>query len=90
MGRSMQVRLSTDSWRDASGALYEPNTLVDIDLPGLKLTPRIWLIADVTYVRDEQGTRTDLVIMPPQAFYPEPVTLYPVAPDYTTVRGVNS
>lgn len=90
MGRSMQVRLSTDSWRDSAGTLYEPNTLVDIDLPSLKLTPKTWLIADVTYVRDEQGTRADLVIMPPQAFYPEPVTLYPIAPDITSVRGVNS
>ncbi|WP_341829804.1 phage baseplate assembly protein [Caballeronia zhejiangensis] len=90
MGRSMQVRLSTDSWRDSAGTLYEPNTLVDIDLPGLKLTPKTWLIADVTYMRNEQGTRADLVIMPPQAFYPEPVTLFPIAPDYTTVNGVNS
>jgi prophage tail gpP-like protein len=90
MGRSMQVRLSTDSWRDSARTLYEPNTLVDIDLPGLKLTPKTWLIADVTYLRDEQGTRADLVIMPPQAFYPEPVTLYPIAPDFTTVSGVNS
>ncbi|NVI06351.1 phage baseplate assembly protein [Paraburkholderia youngii] len=90
MGRSMQVRLSTDSWRDSAGTLYEPNTIVDIDLPGLKLTPKTWLIAEVTYMRDEQGTRADLVIMPPQAFYPEPVTLYPIAPDYTTVSGVNS
>jgi prophage tail gpP-like protein len=86
----MQVRLATDSWRDSSGTLYEPNTLVDIDLPGLKLTPKTWLIADVTYLRNEQGTRADLVIMPPQAFYPEPVTLYPIAPDFTTVSGVNS
>lgn len=90
MGRSMQVRLSTDSWRDSAGMLYEPNTLVDIDLPGLKLTPKTWLISDVTYARNEQGTRADLVIMPPQAFYPEPVTLYPIAPDFTTVSGANS
>ena len=90
MGRSMQVHLSTDSWRDSEGTLYEPNTLVDIDLPGLKLKPKTWLIADVTYMKDEQGTRADLVIMPPQAFYQEPITLYPIAPDYTTVSGVNS
>jgi prophage tail gpP-like protein len=90
MGRSMQVRLSTDGWRDSAEKLYEPNTLVDIDLPGLKLTPKTWLIADVTYMRDSQGTRADLVIMPPQAFYPEPVTLFPIAPDINTVSGVNS
>ena len=90
MGRSMPVRVSTDSWRDADGLLYEPNTLVDINLPSLKLAPQRWLIADVTYKRDHQGTQADLLIMPPQAFYQEPVTLYPVAPDINTVSNVNS
>jgi prophage tail gpP-like protein len=90
IGRSMKVRLSTDSWRDASGALYEPNTLVDINLPGLKLKPKQWLISEVTYRMDGQGTQADLVIMPPQAFYQEPVTLYPIAPDINNVSGANS
>ncbi|CAL8474564.1 phage baseplate assembly protein [Caballeronia sp. S22] len=90
MGRSMQVRLSTDSWRDSSGTLYEPNTLVDIDLPTLKLEPKTWLIADVTYTRDERGTRADLLIMPPQAFYQEPFILFPVSPDVNKVKNVNS
>lgn len=90
IGRSMQVRLTTDSWRDADGALYEPNTLVDIYLPSLKLLPKQWLIADVTYKRDQNGTQADLVIMPPQAFYQEPVVLYPIAPDINTVAGANS
>ncbi len=89
MGRSMQVRLSTDSWRDSAGMLYEPNTLVDIDLPSLKLKPKTWLIADVTYTRDERGTRADLLIMPPQAFYQEPTILFPVSSDITKVAGVN-
>lgn len=90
IGRSMQVRLSTDSWRDSAGVLYEPNTLVDINLPGLKLQPKRWLISEVTYKMDGQGTQADLVIMPPQAFYQEPVTLYPVAPDINSVSGANS
>lgn len=90
MGRSMQVRVSTDSWRDSAGALYEPNTRVDIDLPSLKLPPKTWLIADVTYIRDERGTRADLLIMPPQAFYQEPTVLFPVSPDINKVEGVNT
>jgi prophage tail gpP-like protein len=90
IGRSMQISVSTDSWRDSSGLLYEPNTLVEISLPSLKLLPKTWLIADVTYKRDESGTQTDLVIMPPQAFYQEPVTLFPIAPDINAVSGVNS
>lgn len=84
MGRSFQVSLTTDSWRDSAGTLYAPNTLVDIVLPGLKLSPQTWLISDVTYLRDERGTRCDLVIMPPQAFWQEPIVLYPISPDLTS------
>ncbi|AYQ89186.1 Mu P family protein [Burkholderia gladioli] len=80
-GRSFPVRLVTDSWRDSAGDLYEPNVLVDIDLPSLKLPPKRWLIAEVTYRRDEQGTHAELLIMPPEAFYQEPIILNPVFPD---------
>lgn len=81
-GRAFQVKLTTDSWRDSAGALYEPNTLVPLDLPGLKMRePQTWLISEVTYKRDENGTTADLVIMPPEAFYQQPILLNPVAPD---------
>jgi prophage tail gpP-like protein len=89
-GRSYQVRVTTDSWRDSAGVLYAPNMLAPIDLPSLKLQPKTWLIADVVYKRDESGTTCDLTIMPPQAFYQEPIVLYPIAPDIATVSGVNS
>ncbi|WP_429497015.1 phage baseplate assembly protein [Robbsia andropogonis] len=85
MGRSYQVRLTTDSWRDSAGVLYEPNTLVDIDLPGLKLEKKRWLIAEVTYLRSARGTFAQLVIVPPQAFYQEPIVLNPVSPDVSQV-----
>ncbi len=39
-GRSFVARLTTDSWRDKSGALYEANTLVSLDLPTLKISGR--------------------------------------------------
>ncbi|WP_171907318.1 phage baseplate assembly protein [Burkholderia plantarii] len=85
LGRSFQVRLTTDSWRDVAGNLYEPNVLVDIDLPSLKLTPRRWLISEVTYKKGPQGTTAELTIMPPQAFYQEPIILNPVGPDINRV-----
>jgi len=88
-GRSFQVRLTTDTWRDSAGTLWTPNTLVAIDLPNLKLTPRTWLISDVTYKRGADGTTCDLTIMPPEAFYQEPIILNPIAPDVTTVNNVN-
>ncbi|HIE4193316.1 MULTISPECIES: phage baseplate assembly protein [Burkholderia] len=85
IGRSYQVRLVTDSWRDSAGSLYEPNVLVDIDLPSLKLPKKRWLISDVTYKKGEQGTSAELTIMPPQAFYQEPIILNPVGPDFSRV-----
>jgi prophage tail gpP-like protein len=67
-GRSAIVRLTTDSWRDRAGVLYEPNTLVAVDLPSLKITGKLWTISEVTYRKGDQGTLCDLVIMAPQAF----------------------
>lgn len=72
-GRAAQLRLTTDSWRDSAGVLYTPNTKVDIDFPTLKAPKRTWLISEVTYRRAEGGTACDLVIMPPEAFEPEPI-----------------
>ncbi|VWD12105.1 bacteriophage Mu P family protein [Burkholderia aenigmatica] len=85
LGRSYQVRLVTDSWRDSAGSLYEPNVLVDIDLPSLKLPKKRWVISDVTYKKGPQGTSAELTVMPPQAFYQEPIILNPVGPDFTRV-----
>jgi len=72
-GRAAQLRLTTDSWRDSAGVLYTPNTLVDLTLPKLKAPQRTWLISEVTYRRGAAGTACDLVIMPPEAFQPEPI-----------------
>lgn len=81
-GRGYQVRLTTDSWRDADGWLYAPNSLTRVDLPSLKLVKDGWLISEVTYKRDaDRGTTCELVVMPPESFYQEPIVLNPVAPD---------
>ena len=67
-GRSYSVRLTTDSWRDKIGALYEPNTMVALDLPSLKLNARLWVISEVTYRKDESGTHCDIACLPREAF----------------------
>lgn len=67
-GRSATVRVTTDSWRDKNGALYQPNTLVPVDIPSIKVSNKIWTISEVTYRKGEQGTFCDLVLMAPQAF----------------------
>lgn len=74
-GRSNQLRVTVDGWRDAAGILWSPNKLVDVDIPAVHAAAgpsQQWAIADVTYIRDEQGTRAELLLMPPDAFAPEP------------------
>ena len=80
-GRSFCVYVETDSWRDSAGNLYEPNTLVKLDLPGLKLPPATWLISSVEYKLSEAGTTCELQIMPPDAFKPQPSPYLPIATD---------
>ncbi|MGC4059939.1 MAG: contractile injection system protein, VgrG/Pvc8 family [Aquabacterium sp.] len=75
-GRSQRISLTTDSWRDESGSLYEPNTLVTIKAPKLLAMPsNKWLISEVTYRRDDSGTHCDLVLMPPEAFSLPPIVI---------------
>ena len=79
-GRSNRVVATVDSWRDEKGKLWEPNFLAPISLPSLKVQPNPanWIIGEVTYHLDERGTTADLVLMPPEAFTPEPVLLQPI------------
>lgn len=73
-GRGNQLRVEVDSWRDGAGRLWEPNWLVDVDIPDIRSdASSSWVIASVCYVRDRQGSRAELVLMPPQAFQPQPV-----------------
>lgn len=81
MGRSAEVRLTSDSWRDIEDKLFEPGTLVDIDLPSVYMTSgpedlnSRFLIGEVTYRKGEAGTSLDIVAMSPLAFNPEPTVL---------------
>jgi prophage tail gpP-like protein len=77
IGRSQMLEVEVDSWRDSAGKLWEPNFKAPLDLPGLKLTGKEWLIAEVTYMRGKDGTRAHLTLMPEEAFQPEPVLLAP-------------
>lgn len=82
-GRSFQLRVVTDSWRDSAGTLYTPNTLVDLSLPLLKCNGETWLITEVTYKLDESsGTTCELTIMPPAAFL---LTREPLQPTFQDV-----
>ena len=80
-GRADQLMLTTDGWRDSAGVLWTPNTLVPLSLPSLKLPNASWIISEVTYRRDENGTAADLVMMPADAFLPQPILLQPFPAD---------
>ena len=79
-GRSQVVELTCDSWRDSAGKLWAPNTLAQVTLPSVKCTPAgPMLIGELTFRRDMDGTHTDVVLMPSQAFTPEPIVINPMA-----------
>jgi prophage tail gpP-like protein len=84
-GRSVQVAVTVDNWRDDSGKLWTPNTLVDVSLPSLDIDKISLTLASVTFLRDvQEGTRADLLLMHPQAFEPEPILLQPLFPGLRT------
>ena len=88
-GRSQAVNIVCDSWRDINGGLWAPNHLAPIKLPELKLADASWLIAQITYLRDENGQHAVLILMPPSAFDPEPVVLQPLPPLVSDVERNN-
>lgn len=75
-GRSKRLRVTVDGWRDSAGNLWEPNTLIPISLPAFGLDDEMWLLGEVTYRKDDQGTVAEMVLMPPAAFSVEPYQFY--------------
>ena len=85
MGRSMQLSVDVDNWRDGAGKLWTPNQLIPIDIPSLKTTAQNWLIGEVSFLRGNEGSYAALQIMPPDAFNPEPILLQPVFADVPAI-----
>jgi prophage tail gpP-like protein len=85
-GQSFNFQVTCDAWRDAAGKLWAPNMLAPISAPQLKLANKSWIIATVTYLRDETGQHAQLHLMPPEAF-----SIEPIAPNVlTTIQDVNN
>jgi len=82
-GRSKTLQITVDSWRDSAGTLWTPNTLIPISLPVFGLEDELWLLGEVTYIKDDQGTVAEMVLMPPAAFSVEPYQFY------TNIREAN-
>ena len=87
-GRDRQLVVTTVGWRDDGGELWAPNTLVTLYLPKHGINGETWVIGDVTYLRDDDGTRTELTVMPQGAFQPQPEQLTdPNLADVVTPAG---
>lgn len=83
-GRSKVIHVTTDSWRDSAGALWEPNTLVPVYLPRLKFQSEDMLIAEVTFLKNSySGTTAELILMDPSAFLPQPINLTPLYGEFS-------
>lgn len=89
IGRSQVFSVVTDSWRDGAGALWAPNHLAPISAAALKLGNVTWIIASVSYLRDENGQHAALTLMPKEAFFPEPVSLQNIPPMIGDTQGNN-
>lgn len=80
-GRSNMVRVTVSSWRDFNGDLYKPNTQIQLNIPKIKVQLQNWLIGEVTYRIDDNGTRCDMIVMPVGAFTPEPIVPFKLDTD---------
>jgi prophage tail gpP-like protein len=79
-GRSTAVTLVCDSWRDTSNNLWAPNHIASVKLPALKIADVAWVIGQVTYIKDLDGRHAEVLLMPANAFLPEPLAFIPIAP----------
>ncbi|WP_188260876.1 phage baseplate assembly protein [Azospirillum tabaci] len=74
-GKSYQASYTVQGWRQASGALWEPNQIVHVRDPILGFSLDM-LVAEVTYGLSESGTTTTLTVAPMAAY-----ELLPESPD---------
>jgi prophage tail gpP-like protein len=72
IGRSQAVSITCDSWRDTKNVLWTPNWLAPIEAPAAGVAGVTWVIGTVTYRKDMSGTHADLILMPRDAFEPDP------------------
>jgi prophage tail gpP-like protein len=71
MGRALTVRATRVGWRQKSGKLWTPNTLVRVKVPNANLEAELAL-SEVTYRKGADGTLVELELASPEAFTPEP------------------
>lgn len=68
-----EARITVAGWRQSGGALWTVNALAHVEDAWLGLD-RDLLIAAVTWIADEQSSRTEMVLVPPAALTPQPAS----------------
>ena len=71
-GRSLALRITVAGWQHADG-IWQTNELVRVDDDFLGVRNAWWLIVATAFVRDEQGTRCTLTLMPRETFDRQPL-----------------
>ncbi len=66
-GRGEALTYTVNGWRH-SGGLWRPNTLVHVYDKWMRLSGEKLLISAVQMITDKEGQRTELQVMPPEAF----------------------
>lgn len=66
-GKGEALTYSVNGWRHAGG-LWQPNTLVPVRDKWMRFDGERLLISTVQFVVDKEGERTELQVMPPEAF----------------------
>lgn len=71
-GRALRATLTVQGWRDAAGALYRPNTVVDVQDDWLGIHASL-VVASVKLSLSAQGTTAELTVAPAAAFDIQPM-----------------
>lgn len=64
--RALTATVKVQGWNHADG-IWHPNTLVRLNSPTVRIDREL-LVRDVDFVVDENGTFTELVLVPPEAY----------------------
>ncbi len=70
-GRAAVLKLRVQGWRDDAGALWQPNTLVPVKAPWLRLEQDL-LVVSASYRLDAKGRSTTLTLGPVAGYTPDP------------------
>ncbi|WP_310630828.1 phage baseplate assembly protein [Paraburkholderia sp.] len=84
-GRARRVRVLADNWRDGSGAVWRTNVSYPVSAAVVGVPDNtMLLLAEVTFILNENGTHAELVFGPRQGFLPEPIALDVLPMDEST------